>query len=535
MPRRYDDDFLSVLTTDRRSQFSHLRDRTILTYRHLGLRAVLGRALTFPLRFTPLHRRLPREQRREMRRVRRWYRAHGRPVSIAIPSYRDADELEDLVRSIRRTTNRKMVEIVVADDASGHAHLQRIRRIKGITVVAGDRNRGFAANANRAIRATNASRDAVLLNSDMKARRHWLAALQYASRMSDDVGIVGAKLVYPSGRIQFGGTIRNAHAGGCFDHRHRGKPWRWGPANVAGDSLAVCGACMYVRRELIDRVGLLDEGYPMSYEDVDWCLRAWEAGLSVMYFPLATLEHYECTTRGTEHGDRERDSQRRFWARWGNFFDARPVLTPARAMRVVYVTASVEIGDDHPDIVEHLNGLHDRGHEVALYAVGQPPGQPALRAPVRTFIHLDELVAALASDSAIKVATCANTAAAVWRASVLNGVPVYFASDRDAPWHRGNRRQRDAILASYRPEFRFVTNSRRISDRLRSLGLNAVLLKSDVDATRAPRGARGTASAHGLDEPQPIDRLEAFLQDVARPRRTLPTSDARPKLRRVAR
>ena len=67
---------------------------------------------------------------------------------------------------------------------------------------------------------------------------------------------------------------------------------------------------MYVTREVIERVGLLDERYPMAYEDVDWCLRAWQAGFRVLYFPAASLYHHESVTRGTEVGERERESQR---------------------------------------------------------------------------------------------------------------------------------------------------------------------------------------------------------------------------------
>ena len=57
-----------------------------------------------------------------------------------------------LVKSIRRTTRRERVHIVVADDASGPEHLAALRKIKGIEIVDGDKNTGFAANVNRGIR-----------------------------------------------------------------------------------------------------------------------------------------------------------------------------------------------------------------------------------------------------------------------------------------------------------------------------------------------------------------------------------------------
>ena len=116
--------------------------------------------------------------------------------------------------------------------------------------------------------------------------------------------------------------MRNLGAPEWFDHRYRFKPDDWGPAGIPGPALAVTGACMYIKREAIERVGLFDERYPMAYEDVDLCLRAWQAGMRVLYFPAATLFHHESVTRGTGVGERERESQRLFWELWGDFFDA---------------------------------------------------------------------------------------------------------------------------------------------------------------------------------------------------------------------
>ena len=138
---------------------------------------------------------------------------------------------------------------------------------------------------------------------------------------------MGAQLQYPDGRIQFGGTIRNRDQPQWFDHRYRFKSFDWGPAGVPSSALAVTGACMYLRRDALVRLGAFDETYPMAYEDVDLCLRAWLAGEHVLYFPSAQLVHHEAQTRGTDLGVRERESQRRFWELWSGFFDDRSVST----------------------------------------------------------------------------------------------------------------------------------------------------------------------------------------------------------------
>ena len=402
-------------------------------------------------------------------------------MTIVIPSYRDFDEVSNLVASLRKTTRTDMVRIVVADDASGPEHLEALGRVEGIEVVPGTRNAGFAANVNRGLAAAGSEHDVVLLNSDVIARPGWLECLQWAATRHEKIGIVGGKLLYPDGRIQFAGTVRNLGAPEWFDHRYRFKRSDWGPANVPQPVLAVSGACMYIKRALIDEIGGFDEGYPMAYEDVDLCLRSWQAGYQVFYWPDAELTHLESVTRGTTVGDRERASQERFWQRWGDFFDARDVRTESGALRVVYVTEGTGVGGGHRDIFEHLNGLLERGHEAELWSLGTEPDWFDLRAPVLTFETYEDLVEALAPVKAIKVATWWNTASPVWQASVLNGIPVYFVQDIETSYYPGNDRMQSVVLSWYRHEFNYMTISSWNRDQLRKLGLDATLIPPGID------------------------------------------------------
>jgi GT2 family glycosyltransferase/glycosyltransferase involved in cell wall biosynthesis len=493
----------------RQGPFSNVRHRIYLTYTHFGLRTILFRLITFPLRFTPLGKRMrlrthARDQ--EVRRALDWYREHGRPVDVVIPSFRDAEHVLTLARSIGKTTRREMARVIVSDDCSGEGHLAALRGIEEIDVlVESDRNSGFAANANRGIAASDRERDVVVLNSDVEALPGWLECLQYGAYGHDGgAGIVGGQLQYPDGRIQFGGTVRNRDQPQWFDHRYRFKPNGWGPAEAPSPSLAVTGACMYVRREVIERIGAFDERYEMAYEDVDWCLRAWQAGVRVLYFPSAQLVHHESVTRGMEVGERERESQRAFWERWSDFFDARAsgggedgdatriarsadenhgTRAAAVAVRlpIVYVTEDTGVGGGHRDIFEHLNRLAARGHDVALYTLGEAPRWFPLDVPVRSFEDYDALGDALAEVDAIKVATWWMTAAAVWRASIPRGLPVYFVQDIETSYYPDHERARHAVLDSYRPEFRYMTISSWNRERLRELGLDAELIPPGID------------------------------------------------------
>jgi GT2 family glycosyltransferase len=473
----------SALDGERPGRLADLPRRISLTYRYHGLSGLVRHALMFPLRLTSLDRLLGlgTGPRRASADAQRWYRDHGRPVTIVIPSFRDAPLVATLVAKIRKTTDGDRVRIIVTDDASGAEHVAALRRIEGIEVIAAGHNGGFAVNANRGLRAAGPGDDVVLLNSDVVPLRDWLACLQYATVGDRHVGVVGAKLLYPDNRIQYGGTIRNPRAPEWFDHRYRGKPADWGPADVPGPTLAATGACMYITRAVLDEVGLLDEDYGMGYEDVDYCLRAWQAGHHVAYAPSARLHHHESLVRGTAVGERERRSQRVFWSRWGAFFDQRPVLTADGKLRVVYVTEDTIVGGGHRDVFEHLNGLTARGHDAQLWTLGGEPDWFELDCPVRSFTDYDELEAALAPLEAIKVATWWNTATAVWRASVINGIPVYFVQDIETSYYPDAPERRYEVLNSYRPEFRFLTISSWNQARLRDLGLDAELIAPGID------------------------------------------------------
>lgn len=500
----------------RTGQLSNLPRRIYLTYRHHGARTLVYRAATFPLRFTPLESyvRMGGQSRDRTADARRWYRRHKRPVTIVIPSYRDAALVARLVQAIRKTTDRRYVEIVVADDASGPEHLAALRGIEGIRVVEGEENRGFSANVNRGLRAADPRHDIVLLNSDVVPFKGWLACLQYMTSYEGEIGVVGAKLLYPDGRIQYGGTVRNLGAMEWFDHRYRFQPSDHGPSDVEGPTLAATGAAMYITRAALEAVGEFDENLPMAYEDVDFCLRVWRAGMEVAYQPAAQLRHDESVTRGTRVGERERISQRVFWEKWSDFFDRRDVRTPEGRLRVVYVTEDTGVGGGHRDIFEHLNRLAARGHDVALWSLAGPPEWFELRCPIRTFPDYEALAAELAPLDAIKVATWWNTGLPVWRASVTHGIPVFFVQDIETSYYPGVPRTQHEVINSYRHEFRYMTISSWNRDRLRELGLDAELIPPgiDLDTFRPlPDVRRRTDMLLALGRSNPLKNLPLTL------------------------
>jgi len=133
--------------------------RMVLTYRYRGPRSVAVRIVTFPLRATPLRTYLPvdRLASEVLISSRRWYRSNRRPVALVIAGADDDPQVVALIRSVRRTTRRGSVRIIVAGDTSS-----------GVTHAVA---RCFEAGAS--------PRDVVLLRPPAQLTRDWLAVLQY--------------------------------------------------------------------------------------------------------------------------------------------------------------------------------------------------------------------------------------------------------------------------------------------------------------------------------------------------------------------
>ncbi len=505
-----------------RKLFANLPKRAFLTVKAHGLREALWRTLTFPLRLTPLAPRMGLVTRMNdvSAPARAWYAAHGLPVAVVIPSYGPAKLALRAARSVKRTTNAR---VIVADDGSAPAELKRLRASRHVDVVVAGENAGFAANCNRGLRVTRPDEDVVLLNSDVIAFGGWLEVLQHAA-YEHDAGITGAKLLYPDDTIQFAGAVRNRDAPQWFDHRFRFRPSDHPPSEVLQPALAITGACMYLKRDTIAAVGELDENYGMAYEDVDYCLRAWESGRRVVYAPAAQLTHFESKTRGATQASREIRSQQHFWETWGDWFDRRETRAGDGGARIVYVTQDVGVGGGHRNIFEHLNGLADRGHHPELWSLAAaPPDWYDLRVPVRLFDDYASLRDALAPLDAIKVATWWETAPHVWEASLTRGVGVYLVSDIETSYY-ADRDVHGHILTTYRPELEYLTISQWNHRTLLGHVPSATIVNCGVDHSRwhdlGLERAENTILALGRGNPLknfPLTR-DAYLDfDAPRP------------------
>jgi ADP-heptose:LPS heptosyltransferase/GT2 family glycosyltransferase len=138
----------------------------------------------------------------------------------------------------------------------------------------------------------------LFLNDDIEmSQPDWLEVLlEQASR--PEVGVVGAKLLYPGGTVQHAGQyLADGHARHAFRFADAKTPGPFGLATVTREVIAVTGACQLMQRRVFDRLGGYEEAHSIVNNDLDFCLRSWQAGLAVIYTPHATLIHHELASR----------------------------------------------------------------------------------------------------------------------------------------------------------------------------------------------------------------------------------------------
>ena len=225
---------------------------------------------------------------------------------MIILNYRTPDLVVDCLASLEGQLESGRREAVVLDNCSGDGSAGRIREAisrRGwgawARVVESPRNGGFAAGNNAGIGAADAG-VYILLNSDTLVRPGAVGGLVEAlGRDRSGVGIVGPRLEWPDAEAQIS-TFRfrtplteliRASRSGWLGRRMLGHVVARPVEGAVTDLDWVSFACVAIKREVIDRVGLLDERYFMYYEDMDYCRRAHRAGFRVGYEPGARVVH----------------------------------------------------------------------------------------------------------------------------------------------------------------------------------------------------------------------------------------------------
>jgi GT2 family glycosyltransferase len=231
-------------------------------------------------------------------------------VSVIIPTRDKAGLLHRCLTALGSHTKYPACEIIVVDSAPHEPFPDELKPL--VTTLVPYEGDGF--NFSRAINlgaARARGEYLLLLNDDTEATTDgWLEAM-LEQALRPEVGVVGARLLGRDGEPQHEGIVL-----GIWGLPAANLPFRhWGLGDCLRDCSAVTAACMMTRRNVFEQLNGFDEGMRLGWNDVDYCLRARQAGYAVVYTPVAVLHHQEGTTRGTTPHP---EDDAFFLRRWGN-------------------------------------------------------------------------------------------------------------------------------------------------------------------------------------------------------------------------
>jgi GT2 family glycosyltransferase len=221
-------------------------------------------------------------------------------VIVVVVTWNGKNDTLECLESLRAVLYSNF-RILLVDNASSDGTVEAVReRFPDVQILRTDRNLRYAGGSNVGIRAAmeQNAKYILLLNNDTLVHPHLLTELVTAAEGDSRVGMVGGMIYYfdERDRIWFAGGKIDwwkgwiAHVGirqrdsGQFSSQH--------PTEY------ITGCCLLVKREVVERIGLLDESYFMYGEDTDWCMRAQRAGYRLLIQPRAKLWHKVSVSSG---------------------------------------------------------------------------------------------------------------------------------------------------------------------------------------------------------------------------------------------
>ena len=256
----------------------------------------------------------------------------GPGVAIIIPTRNNLELLRTCIESIKKTTYQNYELVIVDNDSDDPATVDYLKSIPHrVLRISTPEGFNFAAINNRAVEQLDAEYVLFLNNDTEVISPEWLSAMVGYLRISG-VGAVGARLLFPDGRIQHAGVVHgyyNRMAGPAFKLTPATDNGYLSYAKVTRNYSAVTAACMLTSKSLFTQLGGFDQQtFGVAYNDVDYCNRLLGAGYRVVYCPAAELAHHEGASRGFHDNPREPAA---FLQKYGNKVD--PYYNPNLSLR----------------------------------------------------------------------------------------------------------------------------------------------------------------------------------------------------------
>jgi len=218
-------------------------------------------------------------------------------LSVIIISYNEKDLLRNCLRSVLASKTNYKFEVIVTDSGSQDDTVEMMNEeFSTVKLLDNKTNLGFSKGNNVAIKQTN-GRLILLLNADTTVKDDALdLSIQYMDQ-HPEVGAMGGKVLLPDGRIDPSCRRNFPNPVNSFLRLFGLKKFSDYNINTPIDQEveveAIMGAYFLTRKDVIDKIGLLDEEFFMYGEDLDWCWRIKESGYKIMYYPKAEIVHYK--------------------------------------------------------------------------------------------------------------------------------------------------------------------------------------------------------------------------------------------------
>jgi GT2 family glycosyltransferase len=305
----------------------------------------------------------------------------GPTVALVIPTRNNWRILDRLVQSLKATTYKNYKICVIdnmSDEAETVAYLNALE--DQVIRIANQGGRfSYAYINNRAVEQVDAE-FVLFLNDDTSViDPAWLSQMVGWARLPG-VGAVGARLLFPDGRVQHGGVVLGLRKGlTAFRGLPGSDPGYLGFAKVTRTCSAVTAAAMLTPRALFLKLGGFDEtAFAVSYNDVDYCLRLSDAGYRVVYCGEAELHHHQGYTRGPgstspldvealveRHGHRTDPYYSPHLSLDGHQFAIKPRVVPPlpldRPLRIVFCTEALGEDGAGESLFDLVSGLKREG------------------------------------------------------------------------------------------------------------------------------------------------------------------------------
>lgn len=259
------------------------------------------------------------------------YPVKGEPkISIIIPNKDHKKDLKRCIKSILKSTYKNYEIIIVENNSKEKNIFKYYKKLEKNPNIKIEKCKMPIFNYSKLNNygASKASGEYfVFLNNDTKIiTNNWLETI-ISNCQREEIGAIGAKLIYKNKRIQHAGVVLNltGTAGHVNWNEKENNPGYFGRIMIQQNVSAVTGALLGVSKKIFEQVNGFDETFPIAYNDVDFCLKIQDIGKLITYNPYIEAYHFESQSRGYEDTEekqkRLKKEESKLKKKWKKYFD----------------------------------------------------------------------------------------------------------------------------------------------------------------------------------------------------------------------